>query len=160
MFKEMRRFKQMLTEQENKLILKNNTNGILSVYGEDGYPYGVPVSYVLLNNRIYFHTAKVGHKVNAMTNHPNVSFTVVDQDKVIQETFTTHFRSVILFGKALHITDDAEMRLALKELVKKYSPDFIKAGDQEIESGIKHLSIYAIEIEHMTGKAAKELIKP
>ncbi len=37
-------------------------------HGEDGYPYGVPVNYVVDKDKIYFHCAKdAGHKVEKYT---------------------------------------------------------------------------------------------
>lgn len=66
MFREMRRKRQLLPTEECMDILKKMTNGTLAFYGDDGYPYAVPVSYVYDDGRIYFHSATKGHKVDAI----------------------------------------------------------------------------------------------
>ena len=55
MFAEMRRQDRKLTREEAETILRDGQYGILSTTGEDGYPYGVPVSYAYENGKIYFH---------------------------------------------------------------------------------------------------------
>ena len=45
MFRKMLRFKQQLSDEECIYILKNQLRGVLSVHGDDGYPYGLPINY-------------------------------------------------------------------------------------------------------------------
>lgn len=68
MFRKMRRFKQQITEEECIQILKNTKRGILSLIGDDGYPYGIPLDhwYSEEDNAVYFHGAKEGHKIDAI----------------------------------------------------------------------------------------------
>ena len=66
MFREMRRNKQLLAEDVSREILGRNTSGVLSLLGDEGYPYGVPLSYVLVGDKIFFHCAKTGHKIDAI----------------------------------------------------------------------------------------------
>lgn len=96
--------------------------------GDDGYPYTVPLSYVYCDGKIYFHSAKSGHKIDAIKNSSKVSFCVIDQDKIVPEEYTTYFRSVIVFGNARFIEDDAEKRKAIEILGKKYAPDDTEEG--------------------------------
>ena len=100
MFREMRRKMQALTAEETAEILKRNTSGVLSLNGDDGYPYGVPLSYVYLDSKLYFHCAGAGHKLDSILKDDKVSFCVIDQDQVVGEEYTTYFRSVIAFGRA------------------------------------------------------------
>lgn len=100
MFREMRRKKQKLTEKQCIDILKRAKTATLALHGDDGYPYSVPVNYVYLDGKIYFHGAKSGHKIDAIKNNPKVSISIIDQEDVIEEELTTYFRSIILFGKA------------------------------------------------------------
>lgn len=81
MFRKMRRFKQELSKEECMEILKNEPRGVLSVLGDDGYPYGMPVThwYNEKNGKIYFHGAKSGHKIDAIKNCDKVSFCVYDK---------------------------------------------------------------------------------
>ncbi len=157
-FRQMRRKNQLLSEAECIKILNSNTSGVMSVIGDDGYPYGVPLSYVYLNDKIYFHTAVTGHKIDAIKNNDKVSFCIVDQDKIVPEKFTTYFRSVVIFGRARILQNDDEIKYTLTELAKKYAPnESASSRDEEIKNH-PNLFMVEIEIEHMTGKAAKELV--
>lgn len=158
MFREMRRTKQLLSEVETIEILQSCTSGVLAVTGDNDYPYAVPLSYVYKDGKLFFHFAKAGHKVDSIVKNNKVSFCVIKTDDVIQKTFTTHFRSVIVFGKARLITDDNEKKYALECLVEKYSPDYIAEGQSEIVREWKLVNVAEVEIEHMTGKAAIEII--
>ncbi len=100
MFREMRRNRQLLSTEDTKAVLDRCTNGVLACRGDEGYPYAVPLSYVYFNNRIYFHSAKAGHKMDAITRDPRVSFAVVDEDTIVSKEYTTYFRSAIAFGRA------------------------------------------------------------
>ena len=134
------------------------TNGVLSCLGDEDYPYAVPLSYVYFNGKIYFHSAKAGHKIDAITKNPKVSFTVIDEDTIVSEEYTTYFRSVIAFGKA-RIVDGDESLEAFAVLVEKYS------GDQPEEAKHKKINrctqtyIIAIDVEHISGKEAIEYVK-
>lgn len=159
MFRNMRRKKQLLTKEETIEILKSCTSGVLSVTGDDDYPYAVPVSYTFEDDKIFIHSALKGHKIDGIKRNDKVSFTVIEKDEIIQETFTSHFSSVIIFGRARILTEDSEKQSALENLVEKYSPDFIKEGQEEIKKDWNRVSLIEIKIEHMTGKAAIEIIR-
>ncbi len=120
--------------------------------------YAVPLSYAYKDGRLFFHFAKAGHKLDSILKNNKVSFCVIQKDEVIQKTFTTHFRSVIVFGRARILTEDSEKKYALECLVEKYSPDYAAEGQGEIESGWNKVCVAEVLIEHMTGKAAIEII--
>lgn len=158
MFREMRRKRQSFSTEECVAILERMPNGTLALYGDDGYPYAVPVSYVYADGKIYFHSAMQGHKVDAVRRNGNVSFCVVEQDDVKPAEFTTYFRSVIVFGKARILTDEDEKRNALCLLADKYSHG--EAGmEAEIAKGFNKLLMVEITVEHITGKEAIELVR-
>lgn len=159
MFREMRRFKQLLSVEETVAVLNKGTSGVLAVIGDDGYPYTIPLSYVYCDSKIYFHSAKRGHKIDAINQNSKVSFCVTDKDEVIQEEYTTYFRSVIAFGKARIIEDDTEKKAAIEKLAEKYSPDYEEGRLQEIDRGYKQLCMIELNVEHMTGKEAIELVR-
>ena len=98
MFREMRRNKQLLSSEETAAVLERGTSGVLALAGDQGYPYAVPISYVYDGEKIFFHCAKSGHKLDAIRREEKASFCVIDQDRIIPEEFTTYFRSVIAFG--------------------------------------------------------------
>ena len=158
MFREMRRKKQELTEERTIEVLKRCTAGTLAVIGDGGYPYSVPLSYVYDGGKIYFHCASEGHKLDAINKDSRVSFSVIDNDQIVQEKYTTYFRSVIVFGKAHVIEDQDAKRTALEKLALKYSPDYREGIADEIDGSFKAVRMVQIDIEHMTGKEAIELV--
>lgn len=159
MFREMRRIKQALSVEENIAILNRGTSGVLAVHGDDDYPYAVPLSYVYYDSKIYFHCALTGHKLDAIMGNSKVSFCVIDEDNVVPEEYTTYFRSVIVFGKARILEDEAEKRKALVELAARYSPEQEQGRLQEIETQMNRVCLVELTIDHMTGKEARELVK-
>ena len=157
MYREMRRNKQQLSEELIQKVLDANTNGILGVNGEEGYPYTIPLNYVYLNGNIYFHSAQSGHKVDAIKKNSKVSFTVVDEDTIVSEKFTSNFRSVIAFGQASIIESEDERNEAFRALMEKYSKnESSQAKEKELQKGGPHALIIKISIEHITGKEAIE----
>ena len=159
MFREMRRKRQQLTEAECVEILRKNTSGVLAVFGDDGYSYAVPLSYVYDDGTLYFHCAKSGHKLDAIKACDKVSFCVIDQDLVVPEEYTTYFRSVISFGRASIMTQEDEIRGAIEKLaIKYYSDDSKENRDSAIEKEYKAMCMVRIQIEHMSGKEAIELV--
>lgn len=156
MFRQMRRKKQVLSKEECEQILQQGTSGVLAVAGDDDYPYAVPMSYVFCENKIYFHCAKSGHKMDAIARNEKASFCVIGEDRVIPEEYTTHYKSVIVFGKIRILEDDAEKRTAIEKLAVKYAPSDTKANQQkEIEKGWKALCMLEMSIDHMSGKKRK-----
>ena len=162
MFREMRRKRQQLTEEACGLILERNTSGVLAVLGDDDYPYAVPLSYVFdkAERKIYFHCAKSGHKLDAVKRHCKVSFCVIDQDMIVPEEYTTYFRSVIVFGRMRVIEGAEEVRAAIEKLAVKYAPhDSEESRRQAIDKELNALCMLEMDIEHMSGKEAIELVR-
>ena len=157
MERQMRRFKQLLSEQDAKAILNNSTNGILSLVDSDGEPYGVPMSYAYDGDKcIFFHSAVKGHKIDAILSDSRCSFCVVGQDLIIPDEFTSYFRSVIVKGSIHIVTNREEMIRGLMLLCEKYSPGV--DPDEEIAKCISHVSVLRLDIDSFTGKEAIELV--
>ena len=155
----MRRFKQQLSPEECEEILINGKDGVLAVHGDDGYPYAVPLNYVYLDNALYFHCAKSGHKLDAVKSDPKVSFCVVYENEISQPKYTTLFKSVIAFGKAETVTDEDEMYRAVKAIAEKYCPDYKDGIENEIKREWNILAMIKVNIEHISGKQCKEFLK-
>ena len=159
-FREMRRKKQALSQQEVEDILHRGTSGVLALLGDNDYPYAVPISYVYDSGKIYFHSAKSGHKIDAIQSTAKASFCVIDKDLVVPEEYTTYFRSVIAFGQIRVIEDDNEKRTAIEKLAIKYAPeDTAENRDNAIRREWKPLCLLEMTIDHITGKEAIELVK-
>ena len=151
-FRTMRRKRQELTETECIEILEKATYGVLSLLGDNGYPYGVPITPVLVGRKLYFHSAIKGHKVDAIRNSDKASFTVIDRNDVKPKEFTTYFRSVICFGKVRLIEDETEKMEALCKLGRRYNPDDEEGLRHEIKKDFSHLVMIEFTIEHISGK--------
>ncbi len=160
MFRGMRRTKQILSSTECIEILERNTSGVLAVLGDNDYPYTIPLNYTYNDNKIFFHSAKAGHKIDAIISNPKISFCVIDQDEIVPEEYTSYFRSVIVFGKARIVENIAEIRNALKILAIKYSSSQTQEQHlQAIEKDLKMVCIIELSIEYLSGKEAIELVK-
>lgn len=157
MFREMRRSKQAMTSEECIAVLNRGTSGVLAVWGDDDYPYAVPLSYLYEDSKLYFHCAADGHKTDAIKNHPKVSFCVTDQDQVVSQEYTTYYRSVICFGRARILESEEEKKSSLEKLAAKYTPEDEAGRLREVEQSLKRVCMVEITIESMTGKEAKEL---
>lgn len=158
MFREMRRFKQLLPKEIAVEILERNTSGTLALLGDENYPYAVPISYVYDDDKIYFHSAKAGHKIDAIKNCEKASFCVIDQDQIVPEKYTTYFRSIIAFGKMRIVEDMDDIRRIATILAMKYSADYKDGIPAEIDSSIRNMAILEMTIDHMTAKEAIELV--
>ena len=159
-FQEMRRRKQELSRKEVLDILHKGTSGVLALLGDNDYPYAVPISYAYDDGKIYFHSAKSGHKIGAIQRTEKASFCVIDKDLVVPEEYTTYFRSVIAFGKIRVIENEREKRAAIEKLAIKYAPEDTAANrDNAINREWKPLCMLEMKIDHITGKETIELVK-
>ncbi len=157
-FREMRRKKQALSQQEIAQILQQETSGVLALIGDEVYPYAVPISYVYDGEKLYFHSAKSGHKLDAIQQNAKASFCVVAKDTVVPEEYTTYFQSVIVFGQIRLIQDERAKRAAIEKLAGKYAPEATTMElEQEINREWNPLCLLEMTIDHVTGKEAIEL---
>lgn len=152
MFRKMRRQDREMNNEEAVELLKKCQYGILSTVGVDGYAYGVPLSYVYLNNNIYFHSATLGYKLDNIKNNNRVSFCVVGEIEPVPEKFTTKYESVILFGKASEVNGD-EKYSALMAILEKYAAKYMDKGKEYIKNAGDKVKIIKISIEYIMGKA-------
>ena len=155
MFREMTRAKQALSSDRIKDVLDRCTHGILACTGDGGYPYAVPLNYVFADQKIYVHSARHGHKIDAITGSSKVCFTVVYEDSIVSKAYTSYFRSVIAFGN-VRITCGAERLAGFTALVEKYSGDQPDELKKKKVADCTQAQIIAIDIEHITGKEAIE----
>ena len=155
MFRETRRKKQVLSEQECADILARCEWGVLGLHGDDGYPYTVPLNYVYHNGVIYFHSARTGHKIDAIDRDDKASFCVVDQSDLVPEKFATAYWSVIVFGR-IEVIEDREKIYEISRLLSyKFTQDEAYI-DREIQKSGPGTLLLALTPEHMTGKLVNE----
>lgn len=159
MFRQMRKVAQKLTKEECKVILENSTSGVLSLTGDNGYPYGVPLSHVYCDNKLFFHSAPAGYKIDLINKNDKASFCIIAQDTPIEEKRTTLYKSVIAFGR-IKIVDKAEDIKKICALISnKFAPSKREACDESTEYHIHSHSIVCLEmdIEEISGKCSLEL---
>lgn len=157
MFRKMRRFKQQLTDAECIQVLKESKRGVLSVMGEDGYPYGMPLShwYNEENGKIYFHGANVGHKIDALKACDKVSFCVMDEGYREEGDWALNIKSVIVFGKISFMEAGEARDNFLIKLCDKFTDDKSYA-EKELAADNKTLLCLELTPDHMTGKLVNE----
>ena len=157
MFREMRRKPQALTREESVDLLKKETRGVMSVLGDDGYPYGFPINHYYDEeaNKIYIHGANFGHRVDAVRRDPKVSYCVFGQDSQKEGDWAKYVKSVIVFGKAELIEDKAEIERICRLLCAKF-PCTQEYIEHEIEHDTPRTLVIAIDIEDMNGKLVHE----
>ena len=157
MFRELARKKQKLSELECIEILKAEPRGVLSVLGENGYPYGMPMNHWFCeeNGHLYFHSGMKGHKVDAIRNHEKVSFCVYDQGFRRDGEWALNIKSVIVFGR-IRVLDDQEKAIEIiRQLSYKYTSDAEYIEREIRAAGTRTLCLELIP-EHMTGKLVNE----
>jgi nitroimidazol reductase NimA-like FMN-containing flavoprotein (pyridoxamine 5'-phosphate oxidase superfamily) len=157
MFREMRRFKQQVSEAECIEILKSTKRGVLSVIGDDGYPYGMPLNhyYCEEDGKLYFHGAKAGHKIDAIKACDKVSYCVYDDGFRREGEWALNITSVIIFGR-IHLVEDKERALKIcSELTRKFTDDEAYL-EKEIANFFRNVQCLELVPEHMTGKLVNE----
>ncbi len=150
-FRKMRRGEKEVSEETAYGILRNCSYITLSVKLENGFPYAVPLNHVYEENRVYFHCAIEGEKTDAFKYDSRVCFSAVDMSHTVPEKFTTSFRSITAFGNVNRVEGDEKVR-ALTYLIRRFSPDFYENGLKYIEKMKDKTAVYAVDIEHITGK--------
>ena len=157
MFRAMRRFKQQIPADECIEILKSEKRGILSLLGDDGYPYGIPLSHFYddRDGKIYFHGAKEGHKIDAIKNCPKASFCVYDKGYVKEGEWALNIRSVVVFGKISLVSDRTKAEEICTRLVRKFTDDE-EYLERELANALDRVQCLELTVEHMTGKLVNE----
>ena len=157
MFREMMRKNQALSNEECIRILKSEMRGVLSVIGDDGYPYGMPMDhwYDEASGKIYFHSCKVGHKIDAIKKCSKVSFCVYDKGYVEDGEWALNIKSVIVFGK-VNIIDNIDTAIEIsRRLSYKYTSDSDYI-EEEIRRAGSRVLVFELVPEHISGKLVKE----
>lgn len=126
----------------------------LSVVDAQGLAYCVPISPVRVENRLYFHCALRGRKVDAMRAHPRVCVTCVGDTRVLHGEFNIAYQSVAAFGTAREITGQAEKIQVLERITQKYEPEDIADLPRVLERYLPATGIWEITLEEITTKGS------
>ena len=155
MFRDMRRFRQQINIEECERILTEVPRGVLSVIGDGGYPYGVPINFVYSDGRMYFHSAPIGHKADAIRACGKASFCVLGDSEPSGDGWSYYFNSVIVFGYIREITDPSDKEDKLRLLGLKYFPSEAMVED-DIGKNAARCSVFELRAEHISGKRVHE----
>jgi len=157
LFRELIRKNRKLSMEDCVHILKTEKRGVLSVNGDDGYPYGMPMNhwYNEEDGKIYFHCGKIGHRLDALKKDNKVSFCVHDEGYKNPGKWALNVKSVIIFGK-IEIVDDLER---IVDITTKLSHKFTQ-DDEYIKTEIKNFAdktlLLELTPEHICGKLVEE----
>lgn len=157
MFRPARRKNREISIDDTKKILSDERRGVLAVNGDEGYPYAIPINYIYddENQKIYFHGARIGHKVDSIKKCDKVCFTVYGPEVIKDEAWAPYVKSAVVFGRCHVIEDAAEADARLRQLAMKYYPNEMTVNE-EIEASGKAVQMYEIVVEHMSGKEIQE----
>ena len=157
MFREVARKKQQLDKAQCVELLKPEMRGVLSLIGDGGYPYGLPIDhwYHEEDGCLYFHSGPVGHKVDAIRNCDKAPFCVYDQGFRKDGDWARNIKSVIVFGRIEIVEDHAKAIELTRALSFKYTSDAAYI-QEEIDKYGHEVLVFKLVPEHMTGKITKE----
>ena len=158
MFRPMARIREQIPEEECIDILKTQLRGVLSVLGEEDYPYGIPLNhyYCEENGKIYFHGGMKGHRIDAMRRHDKASFCVIDDGRPEKEgDWALRFRGVVVFGRLETVEDHDRAIEITRQLCYKFTDD-TEYIEKEIKGSEARTMVVCLTPEHMTGKTILE----
>ena len=156
MFRKMRRFKQQISDEECIKVLKEQPRGVLSMLGDDGYPYGIPLDHLYMEDgHIYFHGAKEGHKIDAISGCDKVSYCVYDQGYRKEGEWALNINSVVVFGRIRIVEDEEKKKEICIKLLRKFSDDEAYI-EHEMKNAFPRVNCLELIPEHMTGKLVCE----
>lgn len=152
----MRNFKRKTSYEEARDILFRADYGVLSTTCDDGLPYGVPLSFVLSGNAIYFHCATEGQKLDNIMHDSRVCLTAVAAAQPVPEKFTMLYESAMVFGTVRIVYAENERRAALRLLCGKYAPKMDEAALQAyFDKHAANTTVLRLDVEYIAGKRSR-----
>lgn len=157
MFRKVRKIKNEIAIEDAKALLRNNKRAAFSVNGDNGYPYTIPINFYYDEdeNKLYFHSAKKGHKIDSIINSDKVCFTTWNDGYVDDGDWAYHVSSCVVFGRARLVEDRKTTEEKVRKFALKYYPS-AEDVEEEIKMGIKGVQLIEIEIQHISGKKVHE----
>lgn len=156
-FRPLLRIRQALSDEECLSLLKSQLRGVLSVLGDDDYPYGMPMDhyYDEEDGCLYFHGAGKGHKIDAIQRHDKVSYCVYDEGYKEDGDWALHIRSVIVFGRMAVIKDQEKIAAIARKLSYCFTDD-TDYIENEIRKDLDRTMMLVLRPEHISGKTVTE----
>ena len=155
-FRDLTRKKQQLPPEECAEILRSTVRGVLSVNGDGGFPYGMPMNHWYApDGRLYFHGGKSGHKIDALRRDAKASFCVMDNGTPAADGWWLIFRSVIVFGH-IELIEDREQIIAVSRALSHQFTQDESYIDEELRKSLSGTLCFALVPEHICGKRVTE----
>lgn len=149
--------------------------GTLATINDDGSPYCIPISTARNGDSIYFHSAKLGTKIDNIIRDSRVcmsfvgdvhvpeelndnSQTIDDKESIkksLNTRFTTEFESAVVFGKINIVNDKEEKIMGLRLITEKYCPKDMPYFDTAIDISYNVTYVLRLDVETVTGKRKK-----
>lgn len=157
MFRTIRRKKNEISIDASKELLRCSKRGVLAVNGDNGYPYAIPINYLYDEdaNKIIFHGAKAGYKVDCLKACDKTCFTIYGNERIKEESWAPFLQSVVVFGRCRLVENQEDTVKLVKKLAMKYYPDE-KTVNEVVASSGRAVQMFEIEIEHISGKEVQE----
>ncbi len=157
MFRELTRIKQKLPPNACEEILTQEKRGVLSVLGENGYPYGMPMNHWFDSEDgcIYFHCGNEGHRTDALKQCAKVSYCVCEQGTKQPGEWAYNVRSIIVFGQIDTVTDSEKMMQIAYALSRKFTDDERYIAN-EIQTFMNNTLFLRLIPAHISGKLVNE----
>lgn len=149
----MHKASRQLSDAETMEILKKGDHGTLSVQGDDGYPYATPINYIVVDGKVYLHSAPYGYKIECLQRSPKCCFSAIISAQIIPSKIIAAFESVVLTGTAVFVTDQAEKRTVLENFVTQKHPGYEELGFKMIDKQIDKTAVIRLDPVSLTGKA-------
>ncbi len=170
----MRRKDREMDTDFARSVIDRSQFGVLGCVTPEGKPYAVPLSIARDGDRLLFHSATAGNKVDYLPDGQEVALTFVSHvqvpelftpeelDEMLSEpeaasmlgskVFTTEFESACVQGRVYELTDPAEKLSGLRYICEKFTPDKMAFFEPAAENALKITKVYEIRIESLTGK--------
>ena len=152
----MRRIQKKTSYDDAREILHQSEYGVLSTTCDDGMPYGVPLSFVLSGNALYFHSAAEGQKLDNILHDRRVCFTAIARAITLPDKLSVDYASAMAFGEARIVYGEAERQAAFRLLCEKYAPDKTEESlAAYLKQHAKNALVIRMDVEYISGKATR-----
>ena len=162
----MRRHEREVTDQALiAQVLDAAEWGTLGLVSKEGRPVLVPLNFLHLDGRIYFHGAPTGQKMALLETAGEATFLVVDAySQVPSYAFhpeqacpaTQFFKSVLVSGRIVRVADPQRKAQVLDALMRKLQPEGgyrpITAEDPLYRASVEAVAVLELSADRVSAK--------
>ncbi len=156
---QLRRIDKQMPDERLRTFLQNGYCGRLATIGVDGWPYIVPLLYVLKEGEVWVHNSRtLGHLRANVEHDPRICFEVDEPGEVFpygryECDTSVAYRSAVVFGRIRIVEEREQKQTFFEAFMAKYA-DSRWDRPQSLFPRLDQVTVYAIRIERMTGKEA------